>query len=104
MVKPASFSIVWDRNALDSFKEILEYLSKQSAQAPKIVKGAIITRLEVIKNNPFITEVDKLKSPPDADFRAFVVFSYRVTYQIKSEAKEIRILRIRHTSREPLGY
>jgi len=104
MVKYSSYAIVWDRNALDSFKEILEYLSKQSTQAPKIVKGAIINRLEVIKSNPLITEVDKLKSPPNHDFRAFVVFSYRVTYQVKSESREIRILRIRHTSREPLGY
>ena len=49
-------------------------------------------------------EVDKLKAPSDMDFRAFIVFSYRITFQIKLEAKEIRILRVRHTSREPLGY
>jgi hypothetical protein len=48
--------------------------------------------------------VDKLKEPLNKNFRAFVVYSYRVTYQINMEAKEIRILRIRHTSREPLGY
>jgi plasmid stabilization system protein ParE len=49
-------------------------------------------------------EVDKLKAPSGMDFRAFIVFSYRITFQIKLEAKEIRILRVRHTSREPLGY
>jgi plasmid stabilization system protein ParE len=68
------------------------------------VKDAVITRLDVIKTNPLISEQDKLKDFPNTNFRAFVVFSYRVTYQIKLEAKEIRILRIRHTSREPLGY
>ncbi|MBK6987032.1 MAG: type II toxin-antitoxin system RelE/ParE family toxin [Bacteroidetes bacterium] len=45
-----------------------------------------------------------MKESPNEDFRAFVVFSYRVTYQIKSDKKEIRVLRIRHTSREPFGY
>ena len=104
MVKSNSFKIVWDRNALDHFKEILEFLEKQSKQAPKIVKTAIIARIELIKANPSITEVDKLKDLPNKEFRAFVVFSYRVTYQIKFDTKEIRILRIRHTSREPLGY
>lgn len=104
MVKSNSFKIVWDRNALDHFKEILEYLEKQSTQAPKIVKTAIIAQIELIKVNPIITEVDKLKDLPNKEFRAFVVFSYRVTYQIKVDTKEIRILRIRHTSREPLGY
>lgn len=103
MVKP-HYKIIWDRKALDHFKDILTYLEKQSKQAPKIVKAAIISRLDVIKTNPLIGEQDKLKDSPSKDFRAFVVFSYRVTYQIKSDAKEIRVLRIRHTSREPLGY
>ena len=43
MVKPNSFKIIWDRKALDHFKDILIYLEKQSNQAPKIVKSAIIT-------------------------------------------------------------
>lgn len=103
MVKP-SYKIIWDRKALDHFKDILTYLEKQSRQAPKTVKDAIISRLDVIKTNPLIAEPDKLKDSPNKDFRAFVIFSYRVTYQIKSDAKEIRVLRIRHTSREPLGY
>jgi plasmid stabilization system protein ParE len=104
MVKVTSSKLIWDRIALDNFKEILEYLEKQSSQAPKIVKGAILARLEVIKTNPNITELDKLKDAPNKDFRAFIVYNYRVTYQIKTDLKEIWILRIRHTSREPLGY
>jgi plasmid stabilization system protein ParE len=103
-MRRSQFKIYWDRKALDQFKEILEYLAKQSDQAPKIVKSAIISRLDVIKTNPLITEPDKLKDPSDKNFRSFIVFSYRVTYQIKADTKEVRILRVRHTSREPLGY
>ena len=99
-----AFKITWDRNALDNFKEILGFLAKQSPQAPKIVKEGVLNRLEVIGQNANICEVDKLREIPNKEFRAFVVYSYRVTYQIKAETKEIRILRIRHTSREPLGY
>lgn len=65
---------------------------------------AIIERLELIRKNPLSCEPDKLKDPTNNDFRAFVVYSYRVTYQINSNKKELRILRIRHTSREPFGY
>ncbi|MBA2612789.1 MAG: type II toxin-antitoxin system RelE/ParE family toxin [Bacteroidetes bacterium] len=104
MVKKKSFKIIWDRNALDDFKEILTFLSKQSTLAPKIVKDGILSRLNVISTNALICERDKLKDNSDKDFRAFVIYSYRITYQIKSENLEIRILRIRHTSREPLGY
>jgi plasmid stabilization system protein ParE len=104
MVKRNSFKIVWDRKALDHFKDVLSFLEKQSNQAPKIVKSAIMSRLDLIKTNPLLCEFDKLKDAPNKDFRAFIVYSYRVTYQISSDVKEIRILRIRHTSREPLGY
>lgn len=104
MVKSSSLKISWDRIALDNLKEILAYLAKQDDQAPKIVKSAIVSRLDIIKTNPLICETDKLKDATSKDFRAFVVYSYRVTYQIKSGTKELRVLRIRHTSREPLGY
>ena len=104
MVKSISYKIVWDRPALDNLKEILVYLEKQSKQAPKIIKTSILEKLEHIQTNPLTFEVDNLKEMPNKDFRAFFVFSYRVTYQIKTDLKEIRVLRIRHTSREPLGY
>jgi plasmid stabilization system protein ParE len=104
MVKSSSFKLIWDRRALDHLKDILAYLEKQSTQAPVIVKTAILERLELIKTRPLTSEADKLKDPLNKDFRAFVVFSYRITYQIKTDKKEIRVLRVRHASREPLGY
>lgn len=104
MVKSAAYTVIWDKKALEHFIEILDYLSKHSSQAPKIVKKGILERLEVIKGNPLLTELDKLKDPANKNFRAFIVYSYRVTYQINTDSKEIRILRIRHCSREPLGY
>src|SRR3990167_5892198 len=104
MVKPKSYTIVWDRLALDNFKDILDFLSKQSPQAPKIVKEGVLSRLDDVKKNALIFELDKLKESPNKEFRAFVIFSYRETYQIIRATKEIRVLRIRHTSREPLGY
>ena len=104
MVKPIVLKVVWDIEALNQFKEVLTYLEEQSEQAPKIVKQAILDRIKVIVKNPFSYELDKLREPSSEEFRAFVVFNYRITYQIQLELKEIRILRVRHTSREPLGY
>lgn len=104
MVKTKLFTIVWDRIALNHFKEILDFLSKQNSQAPKIVKEGVLSQLDDVKKNALIFEVDKLKDNPNKEFRAFVIYSYRVTYQIKVADKEIRVLRIRHTSREPFGY
>lgn len=104
MIKPKSYTIIWDRIALDDFKDILNFLAEQSSQASKIVKKGILLRLNDIEMNPFIFEIDKLKDHPNKEYRAFVIYNLRITYQIKPEKKEIRILRIRHSSREPLGY
>ncbi len=103
-MKKNSYRLVWDRLALKHFKEILSFLSKQSNQAPIIVKSAVLDRLENIRTNPTGYEIDRLKELPDENFRVSIVFSYRIAYQIKAEKKEIRVLRIRHTSREPIGY
>jgi len=104
MVKQKTYTIIWDRIALDHFKDILEFLSKQSSQAPKIVKDGILSRLDDVKKNALIFKLDKLKDTPSKEFRASVIYSYRITHQIKIDSREIRIIRIRHTSREPLGY
>lgn len=104
MITRKSHKIIWDRIALDHFKEILDYLSKQSSQAPNIVEKGVLSRLDNVKKNPLIFEIDKLKDTPNDEFRAFVIYNHRITYQIKVEMKEIRVLRIRHTSREPFGY
>ncbi len=52
----------------------------------------MLAKLELVKTNPFICEVDRLKDSLNDEFRAFVVFSYRVTYQLKSDYA-IEILR-----------
>ena len=79
MVKQKSYTIILDRIALDHFKDILSFLSKQSLQAPKIVKEGILSRLDDVKKNAFVFEMDKLKDNPNKEFRAFVIYSYRIT-------------------------
>ena len=98
------YTVIWERKALEEFKTILTYLHNQSLNASRIVKLKMLDRVELLKSNPRLAEVDKLKSHPNLNFHAFVVFSYRLTYQIMEEEKLIRVLRIRHTSKEPLNY
>lgn len=40
-----------------------------------------------------------LKDNPNDELRAFVIYKYRIIYQIKEAIKEIRVIRISHTSR-----
>lgn len=99
-----SFSIDWDTAALHQLESILEHLERESAFAVKIVMHAILHRVSKIENTPFINEVDKLKTNNDGTYRAFVAYSYRVSYRVLYEKILVVILRVRHTSREPLEH
>ena len=104
MVNNARYSIIWEVGALNNLKEILQYLSKQSVSAPKIVKAGVLNSIKTLERTPFIYEADKLRFPLNKNYRAIIVFSYRISYLVKPDSKEILILRLRHMSREPLGY
>ena len=104
MVKSAKFSLYWDAEATAQLEEILSFLAKRSHIAPRIVKNAVFSRVKELQYMPFQAEPDELRRPKNDFFRAVVVFSYRITYQIVPDVNEIRILRIRHASREPLNY
>jgi len=57
---------------------------------------------ESLKDNPEIHPLDKYRKNNKGDIRAFEKYSLRVAYQVTP--KEIRIIRLRHTSRNPLRY
>jgi len=95
-----SLKIIWDKKALEELETILEYISKESKAGARIVKTAIIETIKALKKQPYIFNVDTLKENNDNSYRAFTVYSYRISYKVTTE--EIIILRVRHTSREPL--
>jgi plasmid stabilization system protein ParE len=45
---------------------------------------------------------DKFKLNNTGNYRAYEIYSYRIAYRILKD--KVRILRVRHTSREPLKY
>jgi len=55
-----------------------------------------------LRSNPEIHSPDKYKQNNDGNFRVFELHRYRIAYYVGES--EIRILRVRHTSREPRNY
>ena len=92
--------IEWNRNASQNFHELLEYLHKESERAASIVGNAILDEIEKLVMYPIAHPLDRFKKNNDGNYRACIVYNYRISYYV--DGNTLYILRIRHTSREPL--
>jgi plasmid stabilization system protein ParE len=95
-------SIIWDEDARLYFKAAIKYIKKESAKGAKKVRIEILEAISSLPTNPFIFEEDRFRYNNDGTYRAFTVYHYRITYKVNKET--IDILRMRHTSQEPLQY
>ena len=94
--------IVWNGNASKQLKTLYEYILKDSHQNALKVRQEIIDAILSLPANPHKHLLDKYKINNDGTWLAFEIFHYRVSYRVKKE--QIRIIRLRHTSRSPLSY
>jgi addiction module RelE/StbE family toxin len=102
MVKRKTYRIIWDEDALYQLQEYLAYVHRQSPSAPGIIRDRLLEKLDTISTNPFICEDDRLKENNNGMYKAFIVYSYRITYKITDAS--VNVIRVRHTSKEPLEY
>lgn len=93
--------IIWSQTAQNQLEKIYFYLLKQSKNngiSNKVI-DAIYNSVTILKTNWKIYELDEMKAFNNGNYRAYEIYSYRISYKITST--EIQILRIRHTSRNP---
>ena len=95
--------IVWDKIAIEQLKEAYNSFKKDDNSNFSLkFKSFILKTISKLIFNPEIYEQDRFKIENDGSYRAFEKFNYRIVYRITET--QIRILRVRHTSREPLKY
>jgi plasmid stabilization system protein ParE len=92
--------IKWDSSAYHQLESIVDYIRLESPEGATMVARKIILSIKQIRNNPLQHPPDKLRLDKDKNYRSFEIYHYRITYYIAKN--HIRIVRIRHTSREPL--
>ena len=95
-------SIQWHPNAFSNFQNLIEYIHSESISAANMVGISILYEIEKLIDFPKIHPLDRFKKKNDGNYRAFVIYNYRISYYY--EEQNIFILRIRHSSREPLNY
>jgi plasmid stabilization system protein ParE len=93
---------VWTPQAIAELRKAYDYISKDSPQNARKVVDELTRIADQLPAQPEMFPVDKFKKNNDGSWRAFEKFHYRISYLITS--KEIRIVRMRHTSRTPLHY
>ncbi len=93
--------IIWSKAAKNQLEKIYFHIFKESKSkniSNKVVE-AIYNSVTILKTNWEIYELDEMKIPNNGDYRAYEIYSYRISYKITSN--EIHVLRIRHTSCNP---
>jgi plasmid stabilization system protein ParE len=93
---------VWTPQAIAELRKAYDYISKDSPQNARKVVEELTAIADRLRAQPEMFPPDKFKKNNDGTWRAFEKFHYRISYLITP--KEIRIVRMRHTSRTPLQY
>ncbi len=83
-------------------KQAFEFISKDSPKSALMVVDDIIEAVSKAIRDPEIYAADKYKLNNDGSYRAFEKHHYRVSYRFSKNI--IRVLWVRHTSREPKQY
>ncbi|MBI2731698.1 MAG: type II toxin-antitoxin system RelE/ParE family toxin [Sphingobacteriales bacterium] len=94
--------IKWNKQAFSQLIKAIEYIQQDSPANADKVKNEI---LQNIKNLGLHTDkypADKFKMDNDGSFRAFELYHYRISYRLFKN--EVRIIRLRHTKRNPKSY
>jgi len=95
-------NVIIDEKAKLSIRKAYNYIRKDSLQNAEKVRNKILSSIKALSKNPEGHPPDRFRIPNDSSFRAFEIHKYRITYHISS--KEIRVIRVRHTSMNPIEY
>lgn len=92
--------IKWNKLAVKQFLEIIQYLEDNDLlnYAEKI-EIRILSKINSLPNHLNTFQIDRLKKNNDGSFFAFEIDRYRISFRKINQ--EIRILRVRHSSRRP---
>lgn len=102
MVSRTNVRIEWTLLAKEDMREVLAFYKQKSSIGYNLVKDSILETIVSASKSPEIFKADNFKKDNDGTIRVFTVYHTRVAYQIKDYG--ILILRLRHTSREPINY
>jgi len=95
--------VKWNKVAIKQLFDAIEFIEETGFQLyAERLEQEILSKIRNLPENSNLYPVDKYRKSNDGSYYAFEVDNYRISYRAKKQ--EIRIVRIRHTSRKPLKY
>jgi len=89
----------WDNKAVDSLKDIFEYIAIDSPSGAHKVRKALLALAKSVGNFPEKYAIEPyLKHLPN-NYRSATKWSYKLIYEVTEE--EVIILMVFHTSQNP---
>lgn len=98
----AKRKVNWGKLATREFNAAIKYIRKESEQNADKVKEIILNKINDLADDTIVHRKDPYKKNNDGKYLYFEILRYRIVYY--AEPKEIIIIRIRHTKREPKKY
>lgn len=96
------YSIVFDSLATQSLTEAYLYLKAELPSAANGFKEELEEVLLLLTTAPYVFQKDRFKKNNKGQYRAFIIYNFRITYKIAG--KQVIILLVRHTARKPIKY
>ncbi len=90
--------IVWNKQAKEALQIFYNYIKEDSVQNAETVRDNIIDSVSGL-NGKIVHRPDKYKRNNDGTYRAFEIYSCRISYRITSI--QIKVLRLRHVKMRP---
>jgi plasmid stabilization system protein ParE len=101
-METTAYSVNWTQRARRQMSSVYNYIREDSVKEADKVLDKISHVVDLIPQHPTRHAPDKYRRHNNGAYRAFEKYHCRVAYRVL--AKEIRIVQVRHTSREPRYY
>lgn len=95
-------NIIWRKSARLYLEKAIDYIRQDSVKNADIVSKAILATIDKASRFPGHFPPDKYKHNNTGSFRAFEIYSFRISFY--ADADTLRIVRIRHTKQMPKNY
>lgn len=94
--------IVWRKSAKLYLEKAIDYIRDDSPKNADTIANAIIATVEKAARFPERFPPDKYRLNNPGSFKAFEIYSFRISFYCNSEI--VRIVRVRHTKQKPINY